>query len=359
MRRILCLLLAFGVTGLTSVTVLAQDMRREAVRFAPGATGTVLSGRITGRESILYTIGAEAGQRMVIRLKPDNGATYFNVYAPGSGPGDAALAVSEQTGTMVPDLNVFDGVLPVSGFYTVSVYLYRNAARRNETSNYTLDLSITGATGEVVQNDYADGLQGGPDYWRVRASGGLNLRAAPSTGAAALLRLPNGLELRNLGCRMAEGRRWCQVATPEPSMTGWVAGEFLAEASGGIATPLPDMAPVGAVTGNLDRPVGGVLPDGSGFTATGLTDCTLSRDGATRICEFGVIREGNGNGMVMIFWPDGGTRTISFAAGLPVSYDQSQADAGKDMTVTRDRDSSVVFIGSERYVLPDAIIYGG
>jgi hypothetical protein len=358
MSRILTLLTVV-LLGFGTVPAQAQDMRSEPVRFAPGATGTTLSDRITGSESVVYTIGAEAGQRMQIRLTSDNLATYFNVYPPGRGPGDEALAVSEMTGPMVPDLNVFDGVLPASGTYSVSVYLYRNAARRGEVSNYSLDIQIMGGTGDVVEGDFADGLQGGPDFWRVRAGSGLNLRAAPSTGARVLVLLPNGLELRNLGCRMAEGRRWCQVATPDGSLTGWAAGDFLVEGSGEAATQLPSMTPVGSAEGNLDRPVGGVRPEGTAFTATGLTECTPPGETATLTCEFGVIREGNGNGIVLVFWPSGGPRAIYFENGTPVRFDQSEADRGKTMTVTRESDASVVSIGEERYFLPDAIIYGG
>ncbi|MDX5362215.1 MAG: SH3 domain-containing protein [Alphaproteobacteria bacterium] len=365
MKRILSLLAGAVLLGASATPALAQpDMRTEQVRFAPGSTAASISGRIAGRDFVVYKVGAEAGQRMQIRLTSDNLATYFNVYAPGSGPGDDALAIGDLTGPMMPDINVFDGVLPSSGTYSVSVYLYRSAARRGETSNYRLDISIEGSTGPVVRGDYADGLQGGPDFWRVRAGGGLNLRAAPSTGADVLMHLPNGLELRNLGCRMAEGRRWCQVSPPASSVTGWVAGDYLVEASGENATQLPSMAPAGraggSAGGNLDRPVGGVRPEGSAFTATGLTQCSLSRDAATQTCEFGVIREGNGNGTVIMFWPESGTRVIYFEDGRPVSFDRSQADSGKDMSVTReDSDTSIVFIGEERYVLPDAIIFGG
>lgn len=359
MNRILSVLAAVAFIALGPVAGIAQDMRTEPVRFAPGTTGTTISGRITGRESVAYTLGAEAGQRMQIRLTSDNLATYFNIYAPGRGPGDEALAVGEITGPMVPDLNVFDGVLPASGTYSVSIHLYRNAARRGEVSNYNIDIRVTGEAGAVVDGDFADGLQGGPDFWRVRAGSGLNLRAAPSTGARLLVLLPNGLELRNFGCRMAEGRRWCQVETPDGILTGWVAGDFLVEGSGESTTQLPSMTPVGSAKGNLDRPVGGVRPEGTAFTATGLTDCTLSRDAATQICEFGVIREGNGNGMVMVFWPEAGTRSIAFENGRPVAVDRLEADGGKEMAVTRDAYNSVVVIGEERYIFPDAIIYGG
>lgn len=217
------------------LTVLAQDeMRTEQVQFAPGTSGTKIADSITGYESILYKIGAEAGQRMKLRLEASNLATYFNVYAPGSGPGDQALVNSQFTGPMVPDLNVADAVLPASGDYTVSVYMMRSAARRNEVSDFTLAISIEGETGETVQADFADGLQGGPDFYQVATSGAgrLNLRAAPSTGARVVALLGNGQNLRNLGCRMAEGRRWCHVATlADPGEEGWAAGAFLVEGS--------------------------------------------------------------------------------------------------------------------------------
>jgi hypothetical protein len=287
----------------------------------------------------------------------NNTATYFNVYAPGSGPGGEALAVSEQVGPMVPELNVFEGLLPISGVYSISVYLFRNAARRGETSNYDLEISIAGETGAIVEGDFADGLMGGPDFWRVSAGGGLNLRSAPSAGADILMTLPNGLELRNLGCRMAEGRRWCQVTPIDSQLTGWVAGDYLVEASGGMATQLPSMTPV--PQGNLDRPIGGVRPEGSGFTATGLTECSRTPGAPMQTCEFGVVREGNGSGMVLVFWPEGGSRAVYYADGAPVSYDQSQADGGAQLTATRQADAYLVVIGDQRVLLPDAIIFGG
>lgn len=211
-----------------------DDMRFEKVTFASGTSGTTLVDTITGRDSVVYQLGAEAGQVMDITLSSTNSATYFNVYSPGNGPGDEALAVSELTGPLVPEMNRFSGPLPVSGEYTISVYLYRNAARDGETSNYTLDISITGETGDIVQGDFADGLQGGPDFWAVQTGGGpLNLRASATTGADIVARLANGTPLRNLGCRMAEGRRWCRVATlSDPGFEGWAAGEFLVEGSG-------------------------------------------------------------------------------------------------------------------------------
>ena len=266
--------LTIAMTLAMPVVATAQsELRTEQVRFAAGTSGTAINDSITGDESVLYAIGAEAGQRMKIRMDPSNLATYFNVYAPGTGPGDEALANSQFTGAMVPDINYFDGELRVSGEYSVSVYMMRSAARRNEVSNYEIVISIEGETGDTVQGDYADGLQGGPDFYQVATSGGggLNLRASPSSGAGVVTRLNNGQNVRNLGCRMAEGRRWCRVATlADPCFEGWAAGDFLVEGSNDPSAGMNNSASSSAgASGDSTSTVTVRFPSGS--TGTELT----------------------------------------------------------------------------------------
>jgi len=240
--------LAFSAIGATA----QEDTRTVEVHFAPGTTGISETDRIKGYQSVLYKVGAEAGQTMDITLSTEHTSTYFNVYAPGSGPGDQALAVSQFTeNTMIPDINRFSGTLPASGEYTISVYMMRSAARRDEVAEYVMDISVVGATGDAVKADHADGLLGGPDFWEVQVNdpvGSLNVRAEPSAGAAKIGGFPNREVLRNLGCRMSEGRRWCQVEGTAPgSITGWVAGDFLVESGGpGAASSAAPAAAQGA-----------------------------------------------------------------------------------------------------------------
>ncbi len=145
-------------------------MRTEQVRFAAGTTGTTLSDTITGREFVVYEIGAEGGQRMLIRLNSANASTYFNVYEPGRGPGDEALAVSEQTGPMVPDLNVFDGQrrswapIPSRSTSTATRRARDSIQLQPRHLDHRRDLRVP------LQGDFADGLQGRPDLWEVRPS---------------------------------------------------------------------------------------------------------------------------------------------------------------------------------------------
>ena len=118
--------------------LLAADAERvvKDVRFAKGSSSAVLKGRITGYQYADYRLKAGAGQRLEARLETSNGANYFNLLPPGST--DTAMYVG-QIGA-----NHFDGLLPDDGVYTLRVYLMRSAARRKESTNYTLSVSVTG-----------------------------------------------------------------------------------------------------------------------------------------------------------------------------------------------------------------------
>ena len=129
--------------GLASTPAWAADgIRETAVQFAKGKSAVTLKDRIKGDESVDYRLGAAAGQTMTVTLKPSNRSTYFNVTAPGE---DSAIFIGSSEG------NKFSGRLPKSGDYVVRVYLMRNAARRNETSSYSIEFKITaGAPANAV-----------------------------------------------------------------------------------------------------------------------------------------------------------------------------------------------------------------
>ena len=69
---------------------------------------------------------------MTVTLDSSNTFNFFNVWAPGR---DTAL-YDETSG------DPYSGTLPETGDYRVQVYLMRNAARRDESANYTLTISI-------------------------------------------------------------------------------------------------------------------------------------------------------------------------------------------------------------------------
>jgi hypothetical protein len=105
---------------------------------------------------------------------------------------------------------------------------------------------------------------------------------------------------------------------------------------------------------------GDALVPGTDFNATGPVACVRDMDAAETTCEAGVVRNGDGTGFVHISWPDGGSRVIFFENNTPHHYDESQADGGAQMTVSRDdRGDFVVFVGEARFVIPEALIAGG
>lgn len=109
---------------------------------------------------------------------------------------------------------------------------------------------------------------------------------------------------------------------------------------------------------NYSRPIGGVLPEGSSFTASSVIPCARPGTGEAQ-CDAGVVREGNENGFVMVFWPDAGNRILYFENGEIIRYDQAESDGGAELRVTRNDDIQIVTIGDARFEVFDALLVGG
>ncbi|HEX9207649.1 MAG TPA: hypothetical protein VF851_05390 [Steroidobacteraceae bacterium] len=113
-------------------------IRQERIQFAQGASTAVVKGRLQGDAMVDYTVRGAAGQTLTVALRKTHAQNYFNVLPPGS----------TTTAMFVGDSGEnYSGRLAADGDYTIRVYLMRPAARRNETSDYTLTI---GATGEAL-----------------------------------------------------------------------------------------------------------------------------------------------------------------------------------------------------------------
>jgi len=75
-------------------------------------------------------------------------------------------------------------------------------------------------------------------------------------------------------------------------------------------------------------------------------------------CDAGVVREGNGNGFVLVFWPDAGNRALYFENRTITGYDQAEKDSGAPMSVTREGDTQIVTIGDMRFEILEALALG-
>ncbi len=101
---------------------------------------------------------------------------------------------------------------------------------------------------------------------------------------------------------------------------------------------------------------GDALVPGTDYHATGQVRCTIGGSKSTW-CDFGIKREGGGNGMVTVTKPDGRQRVVFFEGGKATGFDFSQADPA-EFSSWRHEDTIVVKIGSEIYLFPDALVMG-
>ena len=302
----------------------AQQLVQQQINLPAVGHYAVVAGVIAGSEINDYQVSGEQGQVLSVDLYARPGSAYFNILPEDS---ETALFIGSTAG------EVADVSLPVTGDYRIRVYQMRSAARRGERAEFSLGVSLG-------VPEFADGLSGGPDYWRVnlQQGGGLNLRRGPSTRYASVGVLRAGTPLENRGCRMTGSERWCNIRAAGSGVTGWTAGQYLIE---GPAPRPPASLPGG--------------PQGAGrpFDATGYLACGPAGETSAQQCPFGVIREGPGNAGVWIA-TGSGERHILFEQGVPVAV----TPAG-DFSHDRDGDSTHIGVDGEGYVIPDAVVFGG
>lgn len=296
----------------------------DEVTFPAGSNDAVLEGTLRGPEVRIYRVPAVEGMKLAVGLETSNPANSFNISEPGAA---TAAFVGSAEG------NYGEVLLSKAGTYEVMVYLMRSAARRGEIADYRLSLSLLPAS------DFADGLSGGPDYWRVEGvKSRLRLRAGPSPDHGVVGALDNGEVVRNLGCRRDGETRWCRVETLGEGQKGWAAGRFLREGA-------PPRAP--------DRR--GLEGNGQRFDATGQLPCAPQAGQPTTACDFGVIRERRpGYAGLWISIGEEVERYFLFEAGKPV-----HSNGSGDIAVERLGNLQLLRLGEERYEVPDAVIYGG
>jgi heat shock protein HslJ len=190
--------------------------------------------------------------------------------------------------------------------------------------------------------------EGGPMNWEVAGvTGGLHLRAEPSTSGEILATYPSGTILDNLGCQQADGRIWCDVQPFGGGPRGYVAAAYLKPAAA------PDGSlPMGPATTSLRAGRGE-------FDATGKIPCAQYSGQPTVQCDFGVARQSGGFATVVVTKPDGMKRAIFFRRGIPIGADTSEADGYGEFSFEKDSDLSLIRVGKERYEIPDAVVLGG
>lgn len=127
--------LALSAMALPPAAIAQAPMPKpERVQFAKGTSSKAIKGTIKGDQSRLFVVNLRAGQTISVKLVSSNASANFNVTAPGS---EQAMFIGSTSGNELKD------VIPSSGDYKIDLYLMRNAARRNETANFTITIGAT------------------------------------------------------------------------------------------------------------------------------------------------------------------------------------------------------------------------
>jgi hypothetical protein len=107
------------------------------IRFAPGSTSATVTGSLEERQMRHYVLRALAGQRMIVAPHATTGQVGMVI----SGV-DGQVLLSGRTG---PTGGVFDGILPVSQDYLITVQ-----AQGGIGADYSLEITIPAGAGSAI-----------------------------------------------------------------------------------------------------------------------------------------------------------------------------------------------------------------
>ncbi|MEQ5876135.1 hypothetical protein J3455_16485 [Pseudoalteromonas sp. NFXS39] len=97
---------------------------------------------IKGYEMLEYQINLNKGTTLTVDFAPSNSSNYFNILPKGN---PTALFVGPVKGDHA-EIKISD-----DGDYVIRVFLMRNAARRDEQSEFTADISVVKSTLKGMQ----------------------------------------------------------------------------------------------------------------------------------------------------------------------------------------------------------------
>lgn len=246
----------------------------------------------------------------------------------------------------------------------------------------------------------------------------LNVRAKPSPIGKTEARIANGASVTNLGCNDIDGHQWCKIVSDNPKATGWTPARYLVPVNpapvpdtdqptgaqgatpaesgqpppdltarlGDVAHPAAPETPAKSAADTAMQDAYGLALVAAATPSTGDDPAAPAQDAAVDTqtvadlppqpaalapgsvevpcaryvgqpmerCAATVVHKGKDKADVTVTWPDGGTRVISFRAGLPAA---SNGQSG--FRFTREGSLNLIRIGaSERFEITDTVAFG-
>ncbi|MBK7206357.1 MAG: hypothetical protein IPH90_10230 [Thermomonas sp.] len=191
--------------------------------------------------------------------------------------------------------------------------------------------------------------------------------ATPATWPASLNVMGDGFPNAGDPCRkLGESEATVNYLDDTATLAGCLSADDAAKLGGIVVATVEGVTLVSVPSG------GGTPGDGDGqgdskvagtkYHATAMLECAGYKGAAAGSCEAGVVRDGEGGPYVEVTLPDGRMRTIFFNKdGSFLSFSTAQADGTAAMKVgsSREGDTTIATLGTERYEIPDALIQGG
>jgi hypothetical protein len=149
------------------------------------------------------------------------------------------------------------------------------------------------------------------------------------------------------------------------TLVGCLSAEDAAKLGGKVVATVDGVTLVSVPTSNTssggDDGQGDAKVAGTNYNATAQVKCEGYKGAAAGLCDAGVVRDTETGTAVDIKVGDGITRTVFFdQSGKFLSFSTSQADGTAAMKISskREGDTTIATIGSERYEIPDAFVFG-
>lgn len=186
---------------------------------------------------------------------------------------------------------------------------------------------------------------------------------APATWPASLNVMGDGFPNAGDACRiMGESEATVNYLDHTATLAGCLSADDAAKLGGTVVGAVDGVTLVSVPTRAAMAGDGDAKVAGTEYHATAQIPCSGYKGAVAGMCDAGVVRDGESGPYIEVSLPDGVKRTIFFNKdGSFLTFSTAEADgtAAMKAAATREGDTTIATLGTERYEIPDAFIQGG
>jgi hypothetical protein len=189
---------------------------------------------------------------------------------------------------------------------------------------------------------------------------------ASTTWPASLNIVGDGFPNAGDPCRIVgESAATVNYLDDSATLAGCLSADDAAKLGGTVVATIEGVTlvsvPTAAATPGDGDGQGDALVPGTKYNATAQLSCSGYKGAPAGMCDAGIVRNQETGSYVEVRLPDGGMRTIMFnpdGSFLTFSTAQSDGTAAMKISSSREGDTTIAMLGTERYEIPDVLIQG-